>query len=396
MRKYLKLIKQKIHKIKAEAKKVGLSLPIALLILLTFSAIITIAIAQKQKQTYYSNAKPVEDVDQTPIYPTSTGNLSASPTKQTTAIPTKATSIKDLSTCNYGSYSDTPSGIKNCDNNCIVPCTTCRINSTRKWECPYSDPNEAKNAGIVSCGNYTTYNLATKCKTDEKCSSNCSSCTITDPYGGVYTKWFCAEKAGVSGGPTWNPNKLTPTITPKPTITPTIKAQNTIKPDLTTNPETVCTLDNQEFNVGQILCYNGFNYECTVTKNEAKPLKTTYRCGIDTTLTPIQQKNCKIGTNILSVGQTICYNGYWQTCVYNEHLQAVPYIKTPCGTPHSVIPTVDPTKAAAADPLYPTIQAIYAQKFVYPQTTYQQALTGLQTANTGQQIDCNVNTCVEK
>ena len=52
----IKKIQSKYRKIHRKARDLGLSLPIALLILLTFSAIITIAIAQSRRETTFSQA----------------------------------------------------------------------------------------------------------------------------------------------------------------------------------------------------------------------------------------------------------------------------------------------------------------------------------------------------
>jgi len=148
------------------------SLAIISLFVLSVVSIGSISYLQENKQGYKSSASETEEFNLSPTK-TPTKTLAKTPT------PPAGGSNTSLPSCKYGSYMNQAS----CNNNCVVNCRNCRINTTSKWECPSSNPTEAAESGVPMCGNKYTYNDPTYCQTETKCANSCSSCNVDNGSG---------------------------------------------------------------------------------------------------------------------------------------------------------------------------------------------------------------------
>jgi|GEM_PF-2384054 len=362
------------------------SLAIISLFVLSVVSIGSISYLQDHKQGYKSSAKEAEEFN--PPTATKKPTTAKPPTIRPTTTNSGGSNTSSLPSCKYGSYVNQGS----CNNNCVVNCRNCRINTSSKWECPSSNPTEAAKSGIPSCGNKYTYNDPIYCETDTKCTSSCSSCNIDNGSGGLYTKWFCA-KAGEAAGPTYNPNKLTPTVTPRPTIAPSA----TITPNSICMKESDCptgyTCSGYDPTSRKFYCLKAGTptqiSQITITPSATStPIKITSIA----TATPNQPaKSCGMGNYQNSFGEWIKEKKFPCTKLIECTAPGSGFSKVTEGGSDCCYQKDINSKSIPNYLCYPN-----SNFFVYPSAAVQPVLTGVVVTTSGEQIDCNVVTCIEE
>jgi len=378
----IKKIQSKYRKIHRKARDLGLSLPIALLIFLTFFSIITVAVIQTRRDTTLTRASGVCGTE-TPA-------------------------------CVYGSYME-PAGAEQI---CPGAWRKCRVSSTCKYECLDQNGAGGGNEGTGGTYNYPNcsgYNTAVKSTCEKEFGNgNCTKCT----NDGKSVRWHQGTETST-------------------------------KPETQKCEKTSCKQEDPETYTSGGLIYYGANNlyysNLSLCQKKDKSGKTLSKmCDLGTkpktSVSPVvsQENECEQTScaaenktyEIKWIQQKIIYKNSSQLfsdssckspldfkteCVSNTPLVTEKRlcINTSCGLSFKDLPNVDyhkPLERYGDEYYLPGCETrlvnpqnycvkggsiIGPQRFVYPQTAYEPMVSGWQTANTGEQIDCNNNFCIQ-
>jgi len=390
MTKILKKIRLHYRKFKAKARKAGLNLSVAALILLSFLSIVSGSIFQSRTDTLFSRA--------------------------TTTCP-----------AGVGTYMQ----LAGCEQVCAGNCKSCVLSTTTKYYCDIGDPGGGQDGGYGNLPTCKGYNTAIK-STCEKEFSSCTQCT----NDGSSVRW---HKGSGGTGPSTNSQTCTSVSCPN-----TGNYQNATyifqgKVDkLYYSISSACKKKSGGSSTKTSLCRNlpdnpptdevqkCKTTNCNIFGIESHQSKTIY-WGKEDGDYYLTERNCEKKKNSQLITELCpstsnpsvstdpenpevstppanneCGSGIWIDNNGIEHDERkVPCTFSGCGEEDCENYQVKVTAGGSAccfqsaiGKCVPSSSCSSISYFTYPQEVVQEALSGIQTTIDGQQIDCDTNQCI--